>query len=394
MSERTSSTPQSGADLAPRQMPRVLVIEDDDVMRAEIVGTLVAQGFHVTEAGNGRAGLWRLWDGRPDIILCDLMMPVMDGLEVLDAIRNRPEWATIPFVFLTSCDDRASMRRAMETGADDYVTKPLVARELVSALRAALDKRGRFESEAAQRLDQFRYTLTLALPHEFRTPLDVIFGYAEVLMDAARDRHDDELDAVALGIRNAARQLNRITENFMLWTQLASLRPKGDMQELLGSKEPIALDLVTGTGARERAAQVGRSADLVCDLEPAPAYVRRDFLRKVAVELVDNAFKFSAAGSLVRVATGCRGGRTLLTVTDRGAGMPDEHANPPDENYVPSEQGVGLGLAIVRRVVALAGGQLTVHAPAGGGTTIVVSLPSAKPIDGLGTSPSGHGDRG
>jgi signal transduction histidine kinase len=380
------STPASGTDLAPRHTSRVLVMEDDDVMRAEIVGTLVAQGFEVAEAANGRAGLWRLWDGRPDIILCDLMMPVMDGLEVLDAIRNRPEWATIPFVFLTSCDDRASMRRAMETGADDYVTKPLVPRELVSALRAALDKRGRFESEAAQRLDQFRYTLTLALPHEFRTPLDVIFGYAEVLMDAARERRDEEIDAVALGIRNAARQLNRITENFMLWTQLASLRPKGDLRDLLGSPEPIALDLVVGTGARERAAQVGRSADLVCDLEPAPAYVRRDFLRKIAVELVDNAFKFSPAGSLVRVATGCRGGHTLLTVTDRGCGMPDEHVEPPDDNYVPNEQGVGLGLAIVRRIVGLAGGQVTVHAPASGGTTVVVSLPSAKSITGMGSA--------
>src|SRR5262245_12333361 len=339
--------PTDGAP-APGHGPHVLVIEDDDVMRAEIVSTLTAEGFEVSEANNGRAGLWRLWDGRPDLILCDLMMPVMDGLEVLDAIRNRPDWATIPFVFLTSCDDRASMRRAMETGADDYVTKPLVPRELISALRAALDKRGRFESEAAQKLDQFRYTLTLALPHEFRTPLDVIFGYAEVLMDEARERRDDELDAVALGIRNAARQLNRITENFMLWTQLAALRPKGDMRELLGSSEPVALDLVVGTGTRERAAQVGRSADLVCDLEPAPAYVRRDFLRKIAVELVDNAFKFSPAGSPVRVQTACRAGRTTLTVTDRGPGMPDDAAQPPDENYVPSEQGVGLGLAIVR----------------------------------------------
>jgi two-component system sensor histidine kinase/response regulator len=382
MAERLPTTPASGTDLAPRHTPKVLVIEDDDVMRAEIVGTLVAEGFQVAEAANGRAGLWRLWDGRPDVILCDLMMPVMDGLEVLDAIRNRPEWATIPFVFLTSCDDRASMRRAMETGADDYVTKPLVRRELVSSLRAALDKQSRFESEAAQRLDQFRYTLTLALPHEFRTPLDVIFGYAEVLMDAARERCDPELDAVALGIRNASRQLNRITENFMLWTQLASLRPKGDMRGLLEAPEPIALDLVVGTGARERAAQVGRSADLVCDLEPAPAYVRRDFLRKIAVELVDNAFKFSPAGSLVRVATGCRSGSTLLSVTDRGCGMPDEHVEPQDGSSVPNEQGVGLGLAIVRRVVALAGGQVSMHAPPGGGTTVVVSLPSTRSIGG------------
>ena len=375
-----AGVPRARADgLATRRL-RALVIEDDQVVRTEIAGILTGEGFEVVEAENGRQGLWRLWDGRPDVILCDLLMPVMDGLEVVEAVRNRTDWATIPFVFLTSCDDRASMRRAMESGADDYVTKPLVARELVSALRAALDKRGRFESEANERVDQLRTTLTLALPHEFRTPLDVIFGYTEVLADAARERCDDELDAVALGLRNAARQLHRITENFVLWTQLTSLqREEG---KLLDSPEPIALDLVAGNAARERAAQVGRSADLVCSVEPAPAYVQRDFLRKVTTELVDNAFKFSPAGSVVRVSTAVRNGRTTLTVTDQGSGMPPEHASIPADGMPLMEQGVGLGLAIVRRVVAIAGGQVTVYAPASGGTSVVISLPATR---GLGS---------
>lgn len=361
--------PPPAADPAPRLPPHVLVIEDDDAIRAEIASTLGAQGFRVSEANNGRAGLWRLWDVRPDLILCDLVMPVMDGLDVLAAIRGRPEWTTIPFVFLTSCDDRASMRRAMETGADDYVTKPLVHRELLDTLRAALDRGGRFARVAAERPDHRHYALTLPLPDELRTPLDVIFGYAEVLMDEARERHDAELDAIALGIRNAARQVNRITENFVLWTQLGALRPAADMRDLLQSPEPVALDLVAGTGARERAAQVGRSADLVCELEPAPAYVRREFLRKITMELVDNAFKFSPAGSTVRVTTGCRSGRTQLVVSDRGTGMPAAPSN---------ERGLGLGLAIVRRVVSLAGGQVNVQTADGGGTTVVVSLPSTR----------------
>jgi two-component system sensor histidine kinase/response regulator len=381
MSDRGESATRFPADPIARPAPRVLVIEDDEVVRAEIAATLMEQGFDVAEAENGRAGLWRLWDGRPDVILCDLMMPVMGGLEVLDAIRNRPEWATIPVVFLTSCDDRASMRRAMEAGADDYVTKPVVARELVSALRAALDKQDRFESEAAHRLDQFRQTLSFAVPPEFRTPLDVIFEYAEVVGHAARRRDDEHLGAVADGIRNAARQLHRITENFVIWTQLSSLRPRAEGPlPALSSSEPVALDLVVGTAARERAVQVGRSADLVCDLEPAPAYVRRQFLHKITAELVDNAFKFSAAGHAVHVITGCRGGWTQLTVLDRGDGMPPEQIEPP-EDYLPSDTGGGLGLAIVRRVVALAGGRLVLDTLAEGGTAVVVTLPSVKPLD-------------
>jgi CheY-like chemotaxis protein len=183
MTERTTINPSSDGDLAPRKALQVLVIEDDDVTRTEIVGTLVAQGFQVTEAGNGRAGLWRLWDGRPDIILCDLLMPVMDGLEVLDAIRNRPEWATIPFVFLTSCDDRASMRRAMETGADDYVTKPFEPRELVSALRAPENRRPSRREPAP---DQFRTRHVGASARVLH--LLTSSRYAEVFSPAARRR--------------------------------------------------------------------------------------------------------------------------------------------------------------------------------------------------------------
>jgi CheY-like chemotaxis protein len=364
----------------PDPMVRVLVIEDDEVTRAEIVAVLRTHGFHVTEAENGRAGLWRLWDGRPDLVLCDMLMPVMDGLEVLDAIRQHPEWATIPVVFLTSCADRACLRRAMERGADDYVTKPLVARELVSALRATLEKYQRFEAAATQSLDRFRQTLTLALPQEFRTPLDVLFGYAEVLTDMARERRDEELDAVALGIRSVARQLHRITENFLLWSKLAALQPRDDLPVWIGSAEPVALDLVAGTAARERAAQVGRAADLVCDLASAPAYVRPELLHKITMELVDNAFTFSPAGALVRVATASRDGRTLLTVTDRGTGMLPDSGTTPEKHDAPGEPGVGLGLAIVRRVVTLAGGLLAVDAAPSGGTTVVVTLPANRPI--------------
>jgi signal transduction histidine kinase len=309
-----------------------------------------------------------------------MLMPVMDGLEVLDAIRQHPEWATIPVVFLTSCADRACLRRAMERGADDYVTKPLVARELVSALRATLEKCQRFEVAATQSLDRFRQTLTLALPQEFSTPVEVLFGYVEVLTDAARERRDEELDAVALGIRSVARQLHRITENFLLWSKLAALQPWDDLPVWIASAEPMALDLVAGTAARERAVQVGRAADLVCDLASAPAYIRPELLHKITMELVDNAFTFSPAGAPVCVATASRDGRTTLTVTDRGTGMRPDSGTTPEKHDAPGEPGVGLGLAIVRRVVALAGGLLAVDATPSGGTTVVVTLPANRAI--------------
>ncbi|MEG3929581.1 EAL domain-containing response regulator [Microcoleus sp. D3_18a_C4] len=121
-------------------MKKILVIEDEQLIRENILKLLKAEGFDVTGAENGAQGLNAAVSNLPDVILCDVMMPELDGYGVLVALRSNPVTATLPFVFLTGKADRSEMRQGMELGADDYLTKPFTKAELVGAISSRLKK--------------------------------------------------------------------------------------------------------------------------------------------------------------------------------------------------------------------------------------------------------------
>jgi DNA-binding response OmpR family regulator len=118
----------------------VLVIEDQQKLRENILQTLEMEGYAVTSAPNGMIGVSLAKRDIPDLIVCDIMMPGMDGYSVLLELQRSPETATIPFIFLTARTDRESQRQGMELGADDYVTKPFTSSELVAAVTTRLQK--------------------------------------------------------------------------------------------------------------------------------------------------------------------------------------------------------------------------------------------------------------
>ncbi|MEG5039354.1 MULTISPECIES: EAL domain-containing response regulator [unclassified Microcoleus] len=121
-------------------MKKILVIEDEQLIRENILKLLKAEGFDVTGAENGAQGLYAAVSNVPDVIICDVMMPELDGYGVLVALRSNPVTATVPFVFLTGKADRSEMRQGMELGADDYLTKPFSKAELVGAISSRLKK--------------------------------------------------------------------------------------------------------------------------------------------------------------------------------------------------------------------------------------------------------------
>src|SRR4030067_5261 len=122
-------------------MKRVLVTEDDDAIRENILDLLEAEGYAVATAKNGLAGAQLAHDDLPDLIICDIMMPDLDGYGVLDELRKDPATATIPFIFLTAKADKSDVRRGMELGADDYLTKPFTRDELIKATETRLGTR-------------------------------------------------------------------------------------------------------------------------------------------------------------------------------------------------------------------------------------------------------------
>lgn len=118
-------------------MTRILVIEDDNAVRKTITTMLVHEGFSVIEASDGNVGITLARQHLPDLIICDVQMPEMDGYEVIRSLQSDDTTSLIPFIFLTALADRQSVRMGMELGAHDYLTKPFTSRELMGTVRAS-----------------------------------------------------------------------------------------------------------------------------------------------------------------------------------------------------------------------------------------------------------------
>jgi signal transduction histidine kinase len=376
-------------------MKRVLVIEDNDEIRREVAEILGFEGFTVTEAENGRIGLERARERVPELVICDLMMPDLDGYGTLEALRADAPTATVPFLFLTARAERRDMRRGMELGADDYLTKPFTVDELLAAINAVLGKRARIEQQSEAKLATLREQLSTALPHELRTPLACIMGYAEILADPTQSANREEVAEFAQRILGAGMRMNRITENSLLYMQLELLRRHGN-KNALGTARPVRLHKLLEAAARAKAEAYGRQTDLVLQLAEATTGVSESYVTKICEELIDNALKFSCTLTPVRVATATESERAVLRVSDQGCGMTREQASAIGafvqfDRIVREQQGMGLGLAIAHRIAALWGGELAIESAPGKGTTVSVSLPACSTVATTERAAGAHG---
>src|SRR6187402_504415 len=133
---------------------KILIIEDQAPMRRNIGLMLQMEGYEVVSAENGRIGLELARKEKPDLILCDVMMPEVDGYGVVQALREDAAFATTPFIFLTAKSDRADIRAGMNFGADDYLTKPVIRDDLLAAVQTRLSRSGAIQQRLEDAIGQ------------------------------------------------------------------------------------------------------------------------------------------------------------------------------------------------------------------------------------------------
>ena len=171
-------------------MHRILVIEDEPEMRRNLLTILKLEQFTPLGAENGRVGLELVRREKPDLILCDVMMPELDGHGVLEALRRDEDTASIPFIFLTAKGEKTDLRSGMNLGADDYLTKPVAKADLLRAIAARL----RRSEQTAQR--EFKPDFS---SYEPLLKLDLTPRVAEVLLWVAQGKTNGDI-ATILGI--------------------------------------------------------------------------------------------------------------------------------------------------------------------------------------------------
>ena len=179
-------------------MKRILVIEDQPLMRRNILIILDREGFKPEGAPNGRIGIEMARANPPDLILCDIMMPELDGYAVLEALRAHRLTADIPFIFLTAKGERIDQRTGMNCGADDYLTKPVVKGELIEAIHARLRRQEEMEQRIQKRICELNFKPDFTSPAPLES-LGLSPREAEVLFWVAQGKTNQEAGTV-LGI--------------------------------------------------------------------------------------------------------------------------------------------------------------------------------------------------
>jgi signal transduction histidine kinase len=360
-------------------MKKILVIEDNLSIRASTLEILQEEGFQAIVAENGKQGIQMAQAYQPDMILCDVMMPEMDGYGVLERLRRDPQTATIPFIFLSACAAKADMRQGMELGADDYLTKPYSREELVGAIASRLAKQAILQSQSEQQLKELRNSIALSLPHELRTPLHGILGLAEVLMDDYARIPRTEIFEIAQGIHQSAERLYRLIQNFLLYAELEMTLQDPQRLAAYHTSETHYPQVLIATSATKIATRSERSSDLRLDLKNLPVRFSDTHLKKVIEELVDNAFKFSQPGTLVTLSSNITDTTLQIKIIDQGRGMTAQQiaqlgAYMQFDRHFYEQQGSGLGLAIAKRLVELHGGRLEITSTPEQQTTVLVEL--------------------
>ncbi|MCA9889926.1 MAG: hybrid sensor histidine kinase/response regulator [Anaerolineae bacterium] len=333
-------------------MKTILVIEDVAITRELIVHTLKHE-HNVLEASNGIDGVELARQMVPNLILCDIAMPDMDGYEVITEIREDERTADIPFIFLTAFDEREAVRYGMTLGADDYLTKPFSLDELRNAVKAGLKKKALHDQRLHQRMDELRNNITTALPHELRTVVMVLEGYLQVMMDGPQSENQSLLNTM----NDYAARLHRLSDKFLWYTELQTGAVKS-------AREPLySADAIIAAIAQENANRLGRREDLYLQLDSAKLCITSEQLTLIVRELIENACQYSEPGTPIKIIGQANGSTYELNFCDQGRGMTDEQVESigafmqfDRDTY--EQQGTGLGLIIARRVLELNGGAL------------------------------------
>ncbi len=371
---------------------RVLLVDDDPVYLALGGEELESRGYTVSEASDGAEALESLRTDRFDIVISDLEMPVMTGLELLGAIRADPREAVaaLPFLMITGRGDIESVGRAYDSGATSFLQKPvnwpslvhhvefvLRASEQASALRTARD-------DAKRALDS-KNAVLMALRHELRSPLHVIQGFADILSNKLRDALDEqslmEFGFIHDGVDDMVDKIDKL----FLYADILNGETDFKMAETaLSSVVRAAIGRV-----RKAADAGGTSVHAVWSpgCEDMHLVADEKTLSTALGHILDNAVKFGPDGGAVELRVDRDGsGMPRVAVADAGEGFDLDRTDTylagfgqRDDGLTRTSSGIGLGLTLANHLVRAHRGHLALsNAPEGGGVvTLLFDPPEA-----------------
>jgi signal transduction histidine kinase len=362
--------------------PKVLVIDDEEIGRISCQRVLKREGIQVAMASSGREGLEMMMREPPDLVLVDLKMPEMDGVEVARRVRTYDP--NIVTIIITGYATIESAVAVMKEGAYDYLPKPFTPDELIIVVRRGLEKRRLDQESRALREEKAameRNFITM-VSHQLRSPLAAIYQYLEVLLG---DIGGELTEMQREMLERARERLEGLLQLINDWLDMSRIQA-GEILHRLQSV-PLASCIDAAMAGLDFAAQQ-KGLSITKEIPPGLPNVHVDpgTFREVLSNLISNAIKYNRPEGYIRIRAAEREGWVVVDVEDSGFGIAEKEIPFVFEQFfrskdkeVRKQEGTGLGLAIVERIVRAHGGKVEVKSELGKGTTFSVYVNRADP---------------
>ncbi|MFH0733504.1 MAG: response regulator [bacterium] len=350
----------------------VLIVEDDQNLRMNLEDILQFNGFNTLSAKNGYEGYKLALVKEPDIIISDIRMPQMDGLELLKKLQENSITSFIPFIFLSAKVELQDIRAGMALGADDYITKPFKIDDVLNTISSRLRKK----NNQINIFEEFKNNIVKNVAHELRTPLVSIIGFSEIIEKTFDGLTKDDIIEIAKSINKSGKKLHHRIEKFMLYAELLSENKVSSIDVEISDTDPDELkDLV-----QKKASEYDREKDLSFSIQSGKVGINAKLINLILTELVENSLKFSVEGTPITISVECKGRYYILKVTDYGSGIKTSKIeninaftllNSNEKNT----EGLGLGLTIIKKITNLYNGYMNIDSEENKFTIIEIGFP-------------------
>jgi len=339
-----------------RTKKNILLVEDNEEVREELNDILIMENYHTIKASDGKIGLQLAIENIPDLIISDVVMPDYDGFTMYKYLQDNVTTERIPVVFLSAKATDKDIRKGMNMGGYDYLTKPVSTEDLLLSVKTNLQKIEKSKCISSE----LKTDLSCTLSHELRTPLNSILGFSEYLAGNHQTMSYSQTDEFAKYIYSGAKRLAKLTEDLLLFSELkiekTSFEKSAHLlkREKLDTKKCIEEVMCKEEGVQERI------NDIALEIDPVTILFNKRLYEKIVSNVLNNALKFSKKGNQIKIKSKIELGGYIFEIFNEGIGLNEEHISEIDsftqfDRKKQEQQGAGLGLATIMLIAELAG---------------------------------------
>lgn len=344
-------------------MVKLLLIEDEKILRENTAELLEIHGFECITAQHGREGLEKALSERPDLIICDIMLPLLNGFQIKEELNRLNNVALIPFIFLSAKADRGDLRQGMDLGAADYITKPFKIKELVNSIRSRLTQSKSIQTEVHEKVIGALNDFIQLSKHEYNTPLHGIITLSEILT-TRHASHPEFFDKALKSINTSGKRLHKTLNNLI---DLIHLKNDPELTDTVPELPNIKILLKRILSERSNHYKYAGELKINIDCRDTICLLKED-LEIVIFEVIDNMFKFCSSGfaDIELTTKADEAGRWMVLKVSNGISVPVLFRKSdigPFKQYNRSEfeqQGSGLGLYLTQMIMEKYQGHLEI----------------------------------